>query len=230
KMKTVVGSGMPYSQHPESAVACGVHRLAHNCLPARAYPILSGTKHCKNARPLAPELSYILGTGPIPQAGPVRGQPSGWTFTLLHGKSRFMTMNMAYLEYLASEYWPHLALLLSIAVGGTAAVHAAMTKNDVRAAIGWVGIIMMSPLLGPFIYLIAGINRIRQDHISEQRNKSLKHYAPRSDLVLADIGAIAPAQFESLRVLGDRISHFPLCDGNHIQMLLGGDQTYPAMI
>ncbi|NYT59293.1 cardiolipin synthase [Alcaligenaceae bacterium] len=137
---------------------------------------------------------------------------------------------MAYLEYLASEYWPHLALLLSIAVGGTAAVHAAMTKNDVRAAIGWVGIIMMSPLLGPFIYLIAGINRIRQDHISEQRNKSLKHYAPRSDLVLADIGAIAPAQFESLRVLGDRISHFPLCDGNHIQMLLGGDQTYPAMI
>ncbi|NYT86415.1 cardiolipin synthase [Pusillimonas harenae] len=137
---------------------------------------------------------------------------------------------MAYLEYLASEYWPHLALLLSIAVGGTAAVHAAMTKNDVRAAIGWVGIIMMSPLLGPFIYLIAGINRIRHDHISEQRNKSLKHGMANPAIPLADISNIAAAQFESLRVLGDRISHFPLCDGNHIQLLLGGDQAYPSMI
>ncbi|MGB6104490.1 MAG: phospholipase D-like domain-containing protein [Pusillimonas sp.] len=137
---------------------------------------------------------------------------------------------MAHLEYLASEYWPHLALLLSIAVGGTAAVHAAMTKNDVRAAIGWVGIIMMSPLLGPFIYLIAGINRIRHDHISEQRNKSLKDYATQSDPPIVDITGIAPVQFASLRVLGDRISHFPLRDGNHINILEGGDQAYPAMI
>src|SRR5690606_6515139 len=137
---------------------------------------------------------------------------------------------MASLQSLFSEYWPHLAFLLSIAVGGTAAVHAAMTKHDVRAAIGWVGIIIMSPLLGPFIYLIAGINRIRHDHISEQRNKSLKQYIAKPALPLADISQLVPAQFESLRVLGDRISHFPLCDGNHIQMLVGGDQAYPAMI
>lgn len=141
-----------------------------------------------------------------------------------------MALNMAYLEYLVSEYWPHLALLLSVAVGGTAAVHAAMTKNDVRAAIGWVGIIMMSPLVGPFIYLIAGINRIRHDHISDQRNKSLKDYAVTPDLPAADISGIAPSQFASLRVLGDRVSHFPLRDGNRIQILQGGDQAYPAMI
>src|SRR5690606_4418030 len=34
----------------------------------------------------------------------------------------------------------------------------------------------------------------------------------------------------SLRVLGDRISHFPLRDGNHINILEGGAQAYPAMI
>src|SRR5690606_5259361 len=116
-------------------------------------------------------------------------------------------MDMAYWEYLVSEYWPHLVLLISIAVGGSAAVHAAMTKNDVRAAIGWVGIIIMSPLLGPFIYLIAGINRIRHDHISEQRNKSLKDYAAHHDLPVADLGATDMAALTSLRVLGDRISH-----------------------
>jgi cardiolipin synthase len=137
---------------------------------------------------------------------------------------------MASLEYLVSEYWPHLAFLLSLAVGGTAAVHAAMTKNDVRAAIGWVGVILMSPLVGPFFYLIAGINRIRHDHITEQRNKSLKDFASIPEPPLADVSAISGEQFTSLRVLGDRVSHFQLRDGNHIQMLVGGDATYPAML
>jgi len=137
---------------------------------------------------------------------------------------------MASLEYVVSEYWPHLAFLLSLAVGGTAAVHAAMTKNDVRAAIGWVGVILMSPLVGPFFYLIAGINRIRRDHITDQRNKSLKDYAAIPEPPVADVGALFGEQFTSLHVLGDRVSHFPLRDGNHIQMLVGGDQTYPEMI
>lgn len=141
-----------------------------------------------------------------------------------------MALNMESLQYLVSEYWPHLAFVLSLAIGGTAATHAAMTKNDVRAAIGWVGVIMMSPLLGPMIYLVAGINRIRQDHISEQRNKSLKDYAPTHETSEVDVAVAAAPQFASLRVLGDRISRFPLRDGNHIRMLLGGDETYPAMI
>lgn len=134
------------------------------------------------------------------------------------------------LQQLFQEYWPHLALLLSLGIGGTAAIHAAMTKNDVRAAIGWVGIILMSPLLGPFFYLIAGINRIRHDHISEQRNKNLKDYSGNQDPPLADVGDFSAPQFRSLRVLGDRVTRFPLRDGNHIQTLVGGDQAYPAMI
>lgn len=141
-----------------------------------------------------------------------------------------MALNMTSLHSLFLEYWPHLAFLLSLVVGGTAAIHAAMTKNDVRAAIGWVGVILMSPLLGPFVYLIAGINRIRKDHISEQRNKSLKDFSANQDPPLDDVSGIAGSQFRSLKVLGDRVSRFPLRDGNHIQTLAGGDETYPAMI
>ncbi|MBP6020122.1 MAG: PLDc N-terminal domain-containing protein [Burkholderiaceae bacterium] len=137
---------------------------------------------------------------------------------------------MTPLQVFVLDYWPHLVFVLSLFIGGTAAVHAAMTKHDVRAAIGWVGVIMMSPLLGPLLYLVAGINRIRHSHISDLRNKTLKDYASNTDPVLADVGVISGLQFQSLRVLGDRISHFPLRDGNHIQILSGGDQTYPAMI
>lgn len=137
---------------------------------------------------------------------------------------------MTTLQSLFDEYWPHLALLLSIVVGGSAAVHAAMTKSDVRAAIGWVGVIIMSPLLGPLAYLIAGINRIRHDHISEQRNRSLRQYTLSTPLAPIDVARLAAPQFVSLRTLSNRVSRFPLRDGNHVRILRSGDEAYPAMI
>jgi serine phosphatase RsbU (regulator of sigma subunit) len=35
-------------------------------------------------------------------------------------------------------------------------------KRDVRAAIGWVGLIWFSPFVGAFLYLFFGINRLRE--------------------------------------------------------------------
>lgn len=131
---------------------------------------------------------------------------------------------------LFEEYWPHLAALLSLVVGGTAAVHAAMTKSDVRAAIAWVGVIIMSPLLGPLIYLIAGINRVRHDHISDQRNRSLRQYTASNSLATVDIAGLAAPQFASLHTLTNRVSRFPLCERNHIRILRSGDEAYPAML
>ncbi|MYN13323.1 cardiolipin synthase [Pusillimonas sp. TS35] len=140
-----------------------------------------------------------------------------------------MVISWVTLQYLFNEYWPHAVFLLSLVVGGTAAVHAAMTKNDVRAAIAWVGVIIMSPLLGPLLYLIAGINRVRQEHISDQQNRYLKDWASNPVLPIARTDELDAPQLESLRVAGDRISQFPLRAGNQITLLRGGDETYPAM-
>lgn len=140
------------------------------------------------------------------------------------------TTNLATLHAFFQEYWPYLAFTISLVIGSTAAVHAAMTKHDVRAAIGWVGVILLSPLFGPLFYLVAGINRIRHDQITEQRNKTLHDYTSESPLTLSDVGELAGQQFRSLRVLGDRVSRFPLREGNHLKILRGGDEAYPAMI
>ncbi len=137
---------------------------------------------------------------------------------------------MTSLQLLLDEYWPQLVLLLSIVVGGSAAIHAAMTKTDVRAAIAWVGVIIMSPLLGPLIYLIAGINRIRHDQISDQRNRSLPQSTPSSTLTPSDVAYLAAPQFKSLHRLSDDLSRFPLLDGNNVRILRSGDEAYPAMI
>ena len=39
------------------------------------------------------------------------------------------------------NYWPHFLALLSFALGAPAIIHAALTKDDVRAAAGWVGLV-----------------------------------------------------------------------------------------
>src|SRR5690606_11972684 len=137
---------------------------------------------------------------------------------------------LLYLQTFLHDYWPHFVFLFTLVAAATAATHAAMNKTDVRAAIGWVGIILLSPLFGAFFYLIAGINRVRHDQISQQRDKSLRDYSMLDDSPVADVTPYSAPQFASLQTLGDSVSSFPLCDGNHIQLLCSGDETYPAMV
>lgn len=137
---------------------------------------------------------------------------------------------MTTFEALFAEYWPHVAFALSLVIGAVAAVHVAMTKTDVRAAIGWVGVIMLSPFFGALIYIIAGINRTRRDQISLQRDASLRDYVEVDLPPLSDITPYSAPQFASLRTLGDSVSLFPLHQGNQVEILQGGDQTYPAMV
>ena len=76
---------------------------------------------------------------------------------------------MTALHALLSEYWPHILFAVSGVAGATAAVHAAMTKQDVRAAIAWVGVALFSPIFGALLYLVAGINRVRKQRITQPR-------------------------------------------------------------
>ncbi|MGE4339391.1 MAG: phosphatidylserine/phosphatidylglycerophosphate/cardiolipin synthase family protein [Pigmentiphaga sp.] len=128
------------------------------------------------------------------------------------------------------DYWPHLAVALSVAAGAAAAIHAAMTKRDVRAAIGWVALTLFSPLLGALFYLVAGVNRVRYSKLAQLRDAAdplVRRHDQTSDPALSQS---MPAHLASLIRLGDHVSQFPVLAGNRIQPLMGGDETYPAML
>src|SRR5690554_6336148 len=99
------------------------------------------------------------------------------------------------------ESWHHFFFLCTVAPSSNAATHAAMNKTDVRAAIGWVGVIIFSPLFGAFFYLIAGINRVRHDQISQQRDRSLRDYSTLDNTPIADVTPYSAPQFASLQTL-----------------------------
>ncbi|MEI2300276.1 phospholipase D-like domain-containing protein [Ensifer sp. MJa1] len=134
---------------------------------------------------------------------------------------------------LVQNYWPHILAVLSFALGIPAAIHAAMTKDDVRAAAGWVGVVLLSPIVGALIYAVGGINRIRRSSIGSQR-ALLQGQGPdqfgQFDVSETDIAGRFEQRFAAMKILGDRVSRHRMCAGNRIVVLSGGDDAYAAML
>lgn len=134
---------------------------------------------------------------------------------------------------LIDAYWPHVLALLSIVMGTVAAVHATMTKQEVRSALGWVGVIVLSPIIGAVLYAIAGINRIRRSSLGQQR--SLMHGTIMERVALFDADSTTVVErfgrrFVAMKTVGDRVTRTALTTGNTIQMLCDGDEAYAAML
>ena len=60
------------------------------------------------------------------------------------------------------EIWPWGVSVAYVFVAVWAAGHAIIHKRDVRAAIGWTGLILFSPFVGATAYYFFGINRLRR--------------------------------------------------------------------
>jgi len=129
-----------------------------------------------------------------------------------------------------AEYWPHVAVFVTTVASLLAAVHAAMTKQDVRAAIGWVAVVLFSPVFGVLFYLVAGVNRVRYTKVGQLRDQSDPLLHRRPTISDVDVSLMTLPRFASMKVLGDRISQFALTAGNRVTPLDGGDETYTAML
>src|SRR6185437_13942566 len=129
-------------------------------------------------------------------------------------------------------YWPQLLAVVSLPLASVAIVHAAMTKEEVRSAIGWVGVILLSPIIGALIYAIAGINRIRRASIASGRapldDDLLAH--PRFDTTSELVTETFGRRFAALKTVGDRVTRHVLTTGNSIDILETGDEAYAAMV
>ncbi len=132
-----------------------------------------------------------------------------------------------------SAYWPHILVALSIVLGVPAAIHATMTKEEVRAAIGWVGVIMLSPVVGPLIYAVGGVNRIRRKTLNLSREGLLAagwHHMAEYDVSNEHVQVAYGGALAAMQRLGDAVGRCKLTSGNRIALLSTGDEAYAAML
>ncbi|WP_439614840.1 phospholipase D-like domain-containing protein [Shinella sp.] len=132
-----------------------------------------------------------------------------------------------------STYWPHILVALSIILGVPAAIHATMTKEEVRAAIGWVGVIVLSPVVGALIYAVGGVNRIRRKTLNLSREGLLAagwHHMAEYDVSNEHMQVTYGGALAAMQRLGDTVGRCKLTSGNRIKLLSTGDEAYAAML
>ena len=124
-----------------------------------------------------------------------------------------------------------LTLLLSTLASG----HVILHKRDSRAAVAWVGLIWLVPVLGALLYVLLGVNRIRRLAADRRALRPRLSGGPERRVSAdepTDLSAL-PAEAEHLRSLAAlvrRLSGRPLTHGNAVTPLVNGDVAYPAML
>jgi cardiolipin synthase A/B len=126
-----------------------------------------------------------------------------------------------------SRFWPHLVAGFDLLAAVLASCHALLNKRDSRAATLWIGIIWLMPVIGPVLYLVFGVNRIRRRAIKLGVHQTISRPIP------DDLGEPQHDGAEHLKMLArvvGRVVERPLTPGNKIEPLVNGDEAFPAML
>lgn len=138
---------------------------------------------------------------------------------------------MTEIDWLALlRFWGPVTLVAL--TGIVAAGHALLNKRNPSAAFGWLAVCLLFPPFGPILYMLFGINRVRvrARRLEARARHSLgpREAGVRSEAALAD--PALPAVFTGLAAAGDKLAGCPLVGGNGVDLLMNGEQTYPAML
>ena len=119
--------------------------------------------------------------------------------------------------------------LADVLAAAAVTAHVLLRKRDVRAAIGWIGLVWLSPIAGPALYYFFGINRVMR-----RAARLTPRVARRGPVAAA--GSTAPdnpplpENILTIVRVGDRLTSHPLFPGNAISPFCSGDEAYRAML
>ncbi|HJO05253.1 MAG TPA: cardiolipin synthase [Acidobacteriota bacterium] len=132
--------------------------------------------------------------------------------------------------------------LVTFIAATSAALHALLFKRDPRSAIGWIAVSVTFPLVGPALYYVLGINRIRTraKRLHADVPEEIKH-RPGVGAPLGMTGQLPPSSaaepapvrhppLDDLVRLGRIVTRRRLTTGNSVKVLHNGEEAYPPMI
>lgn len=139
-------------------------------------------------------------------------------------------------------YWlAQLQLLAPVAAAGLVAaasvIHILLYKRDPRGAFGWIGVCLLFPFVGPALYYVFGINRvrIRAQRLDERATHAIGRGLGRGgnhgiDGDLLRSHQAIPESLTGLAAASDTLATAPLVPGNTLRALYNGEQAFPAML
>lgn len=131
---------------------------------------------------------------------------------------------------------------VGFAAAASAALHALLFKRDPRSALGWIAVSVTFPLVGPALYYVFGINRIRTraKRLHTDSPDEIKHrpgagappdmQAGAGDVISVDRSVPTGGKLGDLVRLGRIVTRRRLTAGNTVTVLENGEGAYPPMI
>jgi cardiolipin synthase len=118
-----------------------------------------------------------------------------------------------------------LAPLLHVVLAGAVTLHVLERKRDVAAAVAWIGVAWLSPIVGSALYFLFGVNRVARRAYRAGRRHSMGWVDDPATFLNPRHDHFAPLE----RAIGV-ITGRPPRLGNRVTMLRNGDEAYPPML
>lgn len=136
------------------------------------------------------------------------------------------------MSWFEHNFWTVVLAVASVTGSVIALVHLLLRHRDYRSAAFWTALVVFTPLLGPLLYLLLGINILRR---SGRRYRSGIHEpwhdpVPEHPLPITAAESCAMQEHQQLARTLDRISRFSHALGNHLDILHNGDEAMPRML
>ena len=115
-----------------------------------------------------------------------------------------------------------LFLVISIGAGISSALHALLSKRDSKSALAWVIFCLLIPIAGPLMYLLFGINRIKEAAQREFHPQSIEAESETIPEPLAE-------RFRPLSLVGGKVTDWGIKSIEEITPLENGEAFYPSL-
>ena len=139
-----------------------------------------------------------------------------------------------FIDWFFHTIWPWVLAGVHAVLTLVASAHVVLRKRDSRAAMGWVGIIWLTPIIGTLLYVMFGVNRIQRKaqtlRTSRRLARSAAGHCPVSDDVLRRVLGDEAQHLFPLEAFVSRMTDLPLVDGNRLTSLTTGKETYDEML
>ena len=131
--------------------------------------------------------------------------------------------------------WVTIIVIFHISLSLLISVHVLLFKENERTSLAWIGLVILSPVLGSLIYWLFGINRIKRlaqkEHpqtlkkeLKQEFKQELRHQE--KPIKFHHL----PQNWHSAIIAGHTIHPVNYLAQNSVEPLINGDTAYPAMI
>lgn len=130
------------------------------------------------------------------------------------------------LEWLYT-HWVTIVVVLHVSLSVVTSLHVLLFKENERTSLAWIGLVILSPVIGSLFYWLFGINRIKR-LAQKEHPQTFKQDFRQAEKAI-HFHAL-PAHWHSSIIAGYKIHPINLLAQNHVEPLINGDAAYPAMI